>query len=258
MIGLIGGSGLYDPGIFHVRERKKVHTPYGSPSDMITVGSYEGINLAFLPRHGPGHVLSPTHVNYRANIHALKSVGVDRILSVSAVGSLQENIHPGELVLPDQFIDRTTLRKSSFFDGSQVAHVSMATPFCPHVRGELSQSLSRLKMSHHANGTYVCIEGPRFSTRAESKMFQSWGGHVIGMTLVPEVVLAREAELCYSTIALVTDYDSFKDHPVTADEVVRVMRSNVEKARSVLLDVIPRLGDERTCACGTAMKNAFM
>ncbi len=258
MIGIIGGSGLYDGELFHLSERRKVHTPYGSPSDGVALGEFSGVPVAFLSRHGPGHVVNPTNVNYRANIFALKEVGVTRILGVSAVGSLQENIRPGELVVPDQFIDFTKGRKSSFFEGAQVAHVSMGEPFCPHVRKNMVDSLARQGIPHHSAGTYVCIEGPRFSTRAESRLFRSWNGHVIGMTLCPEAVLAREAELCYANLSLVTDYDSFADHPVTAEEVVRVMRSNVEKAKKVLVDVIPGLGNDRSCLCGSALKSALM
>ncbi len=258
MIGILGGSGLYDAGLLTNVETQKVHTPYGAPSDVITIGDFRGQKIAFLPRHGKGHGVNPSNVNYRANIFALKQVGVTRILAVSAVGSLQENIHPGEIVFPDQFIDRTHGRKSTFFEGAQVAHVSMAHPFCPDLRTHLQASVKSLNIPHHISGTYVCIEGPRFSTKAESQLFRAWGGHIIGMTLVPEVVLAREAELCYATIALSTDYDSFKDHPVTAEDVVRTMRANVEKAKRVLEDVIPKLGSDRSCGCNSALKSALM
>ncbi|MFH0969967.1 MAG: S-methyl-5'-thioadenosine phosphorylase [Candidatus Diapherotrites archaeon] len=258
MIGILGGSGIEDADMLSDVERRKVHTPYGSPSDLVTVGKFNGERVAFLSRHGRGHVINPSNVNYRANIFALKEVGVTHVVSVSAVGSLQDNIHPGQFVLPDQFIDRTTQRKATFFDGSQVAHVSMADPFCPVLRSALKSSLSRLNIPHYSTGTYVCIEGPRFSTKAESKLFQSWGGTIIGMTLFPEVVLAREAELCYATLSLVTDYDSFRDFPVTAGEVTRVMQSNVCMARKVLKDVISFFDKEQSCACGSALKNALI
>jgi len=258
MIGIIGGSGVYDASILSDVKTIKVHTPYGSPSDVIHVGKFAHHEVAFLSRHGKGHVYNPTQVNYRANIHALKSLGVTHLLAVSAVGSLQDHIHPGDIVFPDQFIDRTTQRKQTFYDGSQVAHVSMAEPFCPSLRNQLKESALRLNISHFEKGTYVCIEGPRFSTKAESHLFRSWGGHIIGMTLIPEVILAREAELCYATISLSTDYDSFKEHPVTAEEIVNTMRSNMDKAKRILQDVIPRISRERACGCGSALKNALM
>lgn len=258
MIGIIGGSGVYDSSILSDVKTHKVHTPYGSPSDVIHVGKFANHDVAFLSRHGKGHVYNPSQVNYRANIFALKSLGVTRILAVSAVGSLQDHIHPGDIVFPDQFIDRTTQRKQTFYEGSQVAHVSLAEPFCPYLRQKLRESAKELGISHFEKGTYVCIEGPRFSTKAESHLFRSWGGHIIGMTLVPEVVLAREAELCYATISLSTDYDSFKEHPVTAEEIVKTMHSNVDKAKRILQDVIPRISRERLCACGSALRSALM
>ena len=258
MIGLIGGSGLYNSHLLTDVEEVKAHTPYGSPSDLITIGRFQGKKIAFLPRHGKGHKVNPTNVNYHANIFALKELGVKKIIGVSAVGSLQENIHPGDLVIPDQFIDFTKQRKLSFYEGNQVAHISMAEPFCTTLRSKLNAGLKELNISHHEKGTYICIEGPRFSTKAESQLFRSWNAHVIGMTLVPEVILAREAEMCYATIALSTDYDSFKEVAVTAEEVIHTMKNNVQKAQQLLEKIIPEIDEKAHCNCHDALKSALM
>ncbi len=260
-IGVIGGSGLYSlDGLEDVREIK-VHTPYGEPSDSVILGRLRGRSVAFLPRHGRGHRIPPHRVNYRANIWALMSLGVRWVISVSAVGSLVEEYRPGDLVVPDQFIDMTKRRDYTFFDGPRVAHVSMADPFCEHLRREIIGSAERLGYRVHGSGTYICIEGPRFSTRAESRLWRSWGAHVIGMTLVPEVNLACEAQMCYSVLALVTDYDVWSEVPVTAEEVARIMEENTEKARSVVADVVgrlPRDPDASLCSCCRSLDSALI
>ena len=257
-IGIIGGSGLYDPGLFKEAKTIKIYTPYGPPSDEITVGEFKGRKVAFLPRHGKGHVIPPHMINYRANIWAFKALGVKRIIAVSAVGSLREDYKPGDFVIPDQFIDFTKNRIYTFFDGRLVAHVSMADPFCPELREVAITTAKDLGIPVHEKGTYVCIEGPRFSTRAESRLYKSWGADIIGMTLVPEVNLAREAQICYVTIAMITDYDVWAEKPVTAEEVVRVMRENVEKAKRLLYELIPRIPKERKCSCKDALKEALV
>lgn len=257
-IGIIGGSGLYDPGLFKEAKTIKIYTPYGPPSDEITVGEFKGRKVAFLPRHGKGHVIPPHMINYRANIWAFKALGVERIVAVSAVGSLREDYKPGDFVIPDQFIDFTKNRIYTFFDGRLVAHVSMADPFCPELREVAIATAKDLGIPVHEKGTYVCIEGPRFSTRAESRLYKSWGADIIGMTLVPEVNLAREAQICYVTIAMITDYDVWAEKPVTAEEVVRVMKENVEKAKKLLYELIPRIPKERKCPCKDALKEALV
>jgi len=259
VIGIIGGSGVYSAEMLREAKRVKVYTPYGEPSASPTVGSYEGHKVVFLPRHGEGHIHPPHRINYRANIWALRELGVERILAPSAVGSLQEEYRPGELVLPDQFIDRTWGRPNTFYDGGQVAHVSMADPFCPELMDIIYDAATGLGLPIHKGGTYVCIQGPRFSTRAESNMFRMWGGHIIGMTLVPEVSLAREAGMCYLTIAMVTDYDCWKEGwRVTAEEVVKTMNSNVEKVKRLIMKVIPAIPSERGCHCGRYMSEALV
>ena len=257
-IGIIGGSGIYSPDFIKDVEEVKVYTPFGEPSDFILIGYVGDRKVAFIPRHGRGHRIPPHMINYRANIWALKELGAKRILAPSAVGSLQEEIKPGNFVIPDQFIDMTKRRCYTFYDGGKVAHVSLADPFCPELRKVLIEGCKALGLSHHEAGTYVCIEGPRFSTRAESALFKSWGAHIIGMTLVPEVNLAREAEICYVTIAMVTDYDVWAERPVTASEVAKTMAENVEKVRKLLEFVIPRIPKERKCPCKEALKDAVI
>ena len=257
-IGIIGGTGVYDPSIFQGIKEVKIFTPYGSPSHHISVGQYDGKRIAFVPRHGRDHSIPPHKINYRANIYALEQLGVKRIISVSSVGSLRENLKPGEFVFPDQFIDRTKSRADTFYDGAQVAHVSSADPFCPEIRKLLSQSAVKNSVSSHDAATYVCIEGPRFSSRAESKLFRQWDADIIGMTLYPEVILAREAELCYSCLAMVTDYDVWADKPVTAEEVTKVMKKNVENSKKLILDVITAMPKERKCSCGHALEGAML
>lgn len=257
-IGIIGGTGLYDPGMLKNIEEVTVDTPYGAPSDAITIGELKGRLVAFLPRHAKKHTIRPTNVNSRANIFALKKLGVQRILAPSAVGSLKENYRPGDIVFADQFIDRTTKREQSFYTDKKVCHISVAEPMCPEIRQTLVAIAKGLEIRAHKTGTYICIEGPRFSTKAESRLFRSWEADVVGMTLVPECVLAREAELCYASIATVTDYDVWKDHPVSADEVVATMRASVEKVKCLILEAVARLPKERECECKNALKSAFI
>jgi 5'-methylthioadenosine phosphorylase len=256
-IGIIGGTGLYDPQLLKNIKEVTVNTPYGAPSDAITVAELKGKHVAFLPRHGKKHTIRPTAVNSRANIFALKKLGVQQILASSTVGSLKEEYKPGDIVFVDQFIDRTTRREQSFYTENRVCHISIAEPMCPEVRRTLITVAKDLGINAHSTGTYVCIEGPRFSTKAESRMYRGWGADVVGMTLVPECVLAREAELCYATIATVTDYDVWKEHPVCVDDIVRTMRSNIENLKRIIVEAVARLPKERCCDCGSALKGAF-
>lgn len=263
-IGVIGGSGVYDlPGLKNIREYK-LYTPYGAPSDNVIVGELNGKTVAFLPRHGRGHRIPPHRINYRANIWALKSIGVKWLIAVSAVGSLREDYKPGDFVLPDQFIDMTKgIRNHTFFEGGVVAHVSMADPFCEHLREIILEASRQLpEITVHPRGTYVCIEGPRFSTRAESRVWKDvFKADIVGMTLVPEVNLACEAELCYATIAMVTDYDVWAEKPVTAEEVVKTMRSNVEKVKKLLpkiIELLPEEPEDKKCSCCKCLETALM
>jgi len=257
-IGIIGGTGLYDPKLLKNVEEVTVDTPYGAPSDAITIGELAGRRVAFLPRHAKKHTIRPTDVNSRANIFALKKLGVQRVLAPSAVGSLKKDYKPGDIVFVDQFIDRTTKREQSFYTEKRVCHISVAEPMCPEMRKTLIAVARDIGIRAHPTGTYVCIEGPRFSTKAESRLFRSWDADVIGMTLVPECVLAREAELCYASIATVTDYDVWKDHPVCADEVVATMKTSVEKVKRIILEAVARLPKECGCECKNALKGAFL
>jgi 5'-methylthioadenosine phosphorylase len=257
-IGIIGGTGLYDPKLLKNVQQVEVNTPYGAPSDAFTIGELSGRRVAFLARHGNKHTIRPTDVNSRANMFAFKKLGVQWVLAVSTVGSLREEYHPGELAFLDQFIDRTTKREQSFYTQDRVCHISVADPMCPEIRKVLMNVAKKEKIMAHEKATYVCIEGPRFSTKAESKMFQIWGADVVGMTLVPECVLAREAELCYASTAMITDYDCWKDHPVTTEEIVKTMRANVEKVKKILVGAIFELPKERSCECRSALKNALV
>jgi 5'-methylthioadenosine phosphorylase len=257
-IAVIGGTGFYDPKLLGNPMEVKLRTRYGAPSDAITVGELEGKRVAFLPRHGKKHTIRPSDVNSRANILALKKLGVQRIIAPSTVGSLREDFKPGDVVFIDQFIDRTTRREESFYTGKQVCHISVAEPMCPGLRKALINAAEGLKITTHNTGTYVCIEGPRFSTKAESRMHRSWGADVVGMTLVPECVLAREAEMCYACIATVTDYDVWKDHPVSAGEVRRIMKANMEKVKSVISRAVSRLPEERLCDCKNVLGTALI
>ncbi len=255
VVGLIGGSGVYDPGLFTPTATHKVSTPWGPPSAAIQEGQVGALRVFFLPRHGPGHSIPAHRVNYRANIDALAQLGVDTVLSVSSVGSLQHELKPGDFVLPTQFVDFTKQRPTTFYDGGKTYHISMADPFCPQVLSEAVTAGQSIGTQFHQGKTYVCVEGPRFSTRAESRFFRGFAD-IIGMTLVPEVTLARERALCYGLLAMVTDYDVWADHPVEAHEIVRVMHANVARMQNVVGALLPRLDAPRTCECSHALDAA--
>lgn len=257
-IAIIGGSGLYDQDLLEDVSDLKVQTPYGRTSDILKVGKYLERKIVFLPRHGRGHQIPAHNVNYRANIWALKELGVKRILSSNACGSLSEKHKPGDILVLDQFIDRTKLRPSTFYEGGQVCHISSADPFCPELNKILVNEGQSQNIAIEPGGTYVCIEGPRFSTRAESRMFRQWGADVVGMTVYPECVLAREMEICYGSLALVTDYDVWADKPVSVDEILNVMKSNVEKTKKIFALTIPKIYQTATCNCWNALKNAVL
>jgi len=259
-IGIIGGSGLYElEGLTDVRWRR-VRTPFGDPSDEYCTGAFEGRPVIFLARHGRGHRLTPTELNFRANIWGLKSLGAEWVISVSAVGSMKENIHPLDLVVPSQFFDATRRRVSSFFGDGIVAHVGMADPVCPTVAAALEKAARASGANVHRGGTYICIEGPQFSSKAESRIYRGWGVDVIGMTNMPEAKLAREAELCYATLALVTDYDVWHEghDAVTVEAVIQTLLKNVATAKDVLRRVIPALGPPRACPCPSLLQNAVI
>ena len=253
IVGIIGGSGLYSLDGLSRQEWRTVESPWGMPSDQLLFGELHGVACVFLPRHGRGHRLSPTDLNYRANIDVLKRAGCTDILSVSAVGSLQEDLAPGDFVIVDQFIDRSFAREKSFFGAGCVAHVSVADPVCPRIGDVVEASARGLNLPVRRGGTYVVMEGPQFSTRAESMLYRSWGASVVGMTNMPEAKLAREAEICYATIAMVTDYDCWRagHDAVTVEDVVQVMHHNADRARALLQVVVPILGQTRDlCPAG--------
>ena len=255
-IAIIGGTGVYEQSAFENVKEVDIDTPFGKPSDKILVGEFEGRKVAFLPRHGRGHVYSPTHVPYRANIYALKKLGVERIISVCAVGSLKEEIKPLDIVIPDQLYDKTKFRPSTFFE-DVVVHVGFAEPFCPELRRVTIDVIESLGYSYHPRGTYVCIEGPQFSTKAESAVHRQLGFDIIGMTALPEAKLAREAEICYVTIATVTDYDVWEEEEVDVAMVLENMAKNEEKVRNILRKLIPAIPKERNCPCKDALKFAI-
>jgi 5'-methylthioadenosine phosphorylase len=259
-IGVIGGSALHSIDGLTDIEKLDIETPFGKPSDIITVGKLGGVGVAFLPRHGQGHRLSPTEVPYRANIYALKSLGVGHIISVSAVGSLKETLKPGDLVIPDQLIDRTRNRVSSFFDGGIVVHILFAEPFCPVLSQVLFKTAKEIDTTVHQGGTYVVMEGPAFSTRAESHLYRSWGASLIGMTALPEAKLAREAEICYATIAGVTDYDCWQEAcgPTPIDAILKTQRQQTQKIREIIRLTVSRIPDKHECECATALKTAIV
>ena len=259
-IGVIGGSGLYEmEGMANIEEVRP-ETPFGEPSDAIIIGELEGNRIAFLPRHGRGHYIMPTEVPSRANIYALKSLGVEWIISISAVGSLKEEIRPMDLVIPDQLIDRTRSRVNTFFGGGLVAHVTFADPFCPILSDILHQAAIEAGARVHKGGTYVVMEGPLFSTRAESNLFRSWGASVIGMTALPEAKLAREAEICYATVACATDYDCWHEaeESVTIEMVIANLQQNVSRAKSIIRTAVARIPQKRECGCAQALKDAII
>ncbi|HEY3447447.1 MAG TPA: S-methyl-5'-thioadenosine phosphorylase [Myxococcales bacterium] len=259
-LGVIGGSGLYDlPGLAKVRE-VRLKTPFGEPSDAFVVGELGEVRMVFLPRHGRGHRLLPTEINSRANFWGFKKLGAERVISFSAVGSMREDVAPGHMVIVDQFIDRTHKRERTFFGEGIVGHVQFADPIC-HELAEVLYACAKDAGAHvHRGGTYLCIEGPQFSTRAESKLYRSWGVDVIGMTNATEARLAREAELCYATVALSTDYDCWHEaeEDVTVEAVIAVMKANVQTAQEIVRKAADRLTKGRSCNCGSALQNAVM
>lgn len=260
VVGVIGGSGLYQmQGLEKVRE-VEVKTPFGRPSEKFIKGMVGETEMVFLPRHGKGHRWLPTEVNFRANIFAMKKLGVERIVSVSAVGSLRQEIAPGDIVVPDQFIDRTTQRPSTFFGKGIVAHVSLADPFCKDLSGILATAAASEGGKVHSRGTYLCMEGPQFSTRAESRLYRSWDADVIGMTNLQEAKLAREAEICFGTLALATDYDCWNQAAgdVEIENVLAVLRQNVALAQKTIRRAVTLLTESRTCACAASLKDAII
>ncbi len=259
-IGVIGGSGIYNmPGISKMRE-VRVATPFGRPSDAYILGELEGRKVAFLARHGRGHVLLPSELNFRANIYGFKKLGVERIISLSAVGSLREELKPMDMVIPAQFFDRTKGRASTFFGNGVVAHISFADPFCPVLQDVLAESCSCAKVNFHRRGTYLCMEGPAFSTRAESLTYRAWGMDVIGMTNLQEAKLAREAEICYVTLAMVTDYDCWHEEhdAVTVSQVYDYLMRNAENAQRIIGYALQGMPRQRTCKCGKTLAHAIM
>jgi len=258
--GIIGGSGLYDIDGIEVIDNLKLETPFGAPSDDLLLARYQGHDIVFLPRHGRGHVHPPHEINYRANIYAMKLAGVSRIISVSAVGSLREDIRPGDFVLVDQFVDRTHGRGNTFFDGPVVAHVSMADPVCPCLRGSLLKACRQAGITSHDGGSYLVMQGPQFSSRAESELYRQWGMDVIGMTNMPEAKLAREAEICYATVAMSTDYDCWheEEDDVSVASVIEIMQANVGKAQSMLKHFFTSDSDNiGNCGCREALSHGI-
>jgi 5'-methylthioadenosine phosphorylase len=260
-IGIIGGSGLYEMEGLQNIEEIAVETPYGEPSDRFITGELAGVKLVFLPRHGKGHRLLPSEVNFRANIYGMKQLGVEQIISVSAVGSMQEAIVPGHIVIPDQFFDRTSgKRQVTFFGDGVVGHVQFADPICLDLAARLAAAARTVGATVHEGGTYLCMEGPAFSTRAESRIFRSWGVDIIGMTNVSEARLAREAEICYATIALATDYDCWHEEhdDVSVEAVVALIKRNVATAKEIIRQAVTHIARERTCPCAKALEFAIM
>lgn len=260
ILGVIGGSGLYEmEGMRNVRT-VHVRTPFGDPSDAMVVGEIEGRTLAFLPRHGRGHRIIPSQINFRANIYALKKIGAGWVLSISAVGSMKENIRPGDIVVVDQFYDNTRFRPGTFFGDGIVAHIPFADPVCPNLAGIAYAASKKAVKRTHRGGTYLCMEGPAFSTRGESLIYRKWGVDVIGMTNMPEAKLAREAELCYSTLALATDYDCWheSEEDVSIEAILAIIRKNVENSRRIIREVARRLPGKDSCGCGDALRHAII
>ena len=260
ILGIIGGSGLYEmEGLRNVR-KVTVRTPFGEPSDALAVGELEGRTLAFLPRHGRGHRLSPSQINYRANVYAMKKIGADAVLSISAVGSMKERIRPGDIVVVDQFYDHTRIRPNTFFEGGIAGHIAFADPVCPALAGVVYDASRRAVRRVHRGGTYLCMEGPAFSTRAESTIYRKWGVDVIGMTNMPEAKLAREAELCYATLALATDYDCWHEteEDVTVGSILAILKTNVENSKTIVREVARRLPSPDGCHCREALRHALI
>ena len=259
-IAVIGGSGLYDIEGMTDIEDVNLDTPFGKPSDAIVVGRLGGVGVAFLPRHGKGHRIPPTDVPYRANIYALKSLGVEQIIAINSCGSFKEEVPPGELLIPDQIIDRTRGRVNTFFRESIVAHIPFAEPFCPVMSQLVYKAAQDAGATVHWGGTYVAMEGPAFSTRAESRLYRSWGADVIGMTAIPEAKLSREAEICYAMIACVTDYDSWHEEsvPITIEVILDILRKNIDTAKKIIKLAVGRIPGKRDCDCASALKNAIV
>jgi 5'-methylthioadenosine phosphorylase len=259
-IGIIGGSGLYKiEGMTDIKDIQ-LDTPFGNPSDNIILGKLSGVGVAFLPRHGRGHRIIPSEIPARANIYALKSLGIEQIIGINSCGSFKEELKPGELLIPDQVIDRTRGRISTFFGDGVVAHVSMADPFCPQLSRSLYDCAKKAGAAVHNGGIYISMEGPAFSTRAESRLYKSWGADVIGMTIFPEAKLAREAEICYASICCITDYDSWKEKEafVTADMILGYMKKNIDMAKNILKIAVAKTPDKRSCECASALKSAIV
>ena len=255
-IGIFGGTGIYDSGLLNDSKEITIDTPYGKTSDSITVGEFNGRKVAFMPRHGKKHTIPPHLINFRANIWAFKELGVKRIIAPSAVGSLKEEFEPGHFALPSQFIDFTKSRKGTFSEDGRVIHISVADPFCPELQNIILDVTKKQGMQIHENCTYVCIEGPRFSTKAESGFFRTTGADIIGMTLVPECQLAREAQICYVSISTVTDYDVWAEKPVTAKEVMETLAKNTEMTKKILTLVIDQIPETKSCSCEKALEEA--
>ncbi|MGH9398671.1 MAG: S-methyl-5'-thioadenosine phosphorylase [Terriglobia bacterium] len=259
-IGIIGGSGIYNMEGLRKKREVRLTTPFGRPSDAYVTGELEGRRAAFLARHGRGHLLLPSELNFRANIYGFKKLGVERIVSLSAVGSLREDFKPMDMVIPDQFFDRTQGRISTFFGGGLAVHVSFANPFCPTVQETLEAACVGARVNCHRGGTYVCMEGPAFSTKAESNTYRAWGMDIIGMTNLQEAKLAREAEICYATLAMVTDYDCWHEahDAVTVDQVYEYLQRNAQNAQEIIRLSVRALPRDRTCKCGSALAHAFI
>jgi 5'-methylthioadenosine phosphorylase len=259
-LAVIGGSGVYDMEALSDVEERHVVTPFGDPSDAIVIGTLSGKRIAFLPRHGRGHRLTPTEVPYRANIWALKSLGVERIISISACGSMKTDYAPRHIVIPDQLYDNTKKRDYTFFGDGLVAHIGIADPFCPHLRQLLYEAVRRAGGTVHMGGTFITIEGPRFSTRGESSMYRAWGVDIIGMTAVPEAQLAREAEICYATMAHVTDFDVWheEEEAVNVEMLIANLMANAALSKRTIAELVPALTEERPCDCGDALSTAFI
>ena len=259
-IGIIGGSGLYEMQELTDVEHVSLETPFGAPSDTYVMGTLEGIRVAFLSRHGKGHRLSPSELNFRANIYGFKKLGVAHLISVTAVGSLKETIRPLDIVVPDQLYDRTKKRVGSFFGNGLVAHIAFADPMCPDLARLIYEEGKQVGASIHQGGTLLCIEGPAFSTRAESNVYRQWGMDIIGMTSLQEAKLAREAEICYAAMAMVTDYDCWhaEESEVTVETVVQNLKKNISSAKKIIAVVVPKILAERKCICARALKNAMM
>jgi len=260
ILGVIGGSGLYGMEDLKNVRQVVVRTPFGDPSDALVVGELEGRTVAFLPRHGRGHRIGPSQINYRANVYAMKKIGVDALLSISAVGSMKEGIRPGDVVVVDQFFDNTKFRENTFFSDGVAGHVAFADPVCPVLSGIAAEAARKVVRRVRRRGTYLCIEGPAFSTRAESNIYRKWGVDVIGMTNMPEAKLAREAELCYAALALATDYDCWHDseEDVSVEAILAILKRNAENSRKIVREVAKRLPLSGECRCGEALKYAVI